>query len=49
MRAEKWNEGDNRERSDNQRSVRQAKQEEGSKSEQKHKVCPPFLAGETHA
>lgn len=27
MRAEKWNEGDNRERSDNQRSVRQAKQE----------------------
>lgn len=27
VRAEKWNEGDNRERSDNQRSVRQAKQE----------------------
>lgn len=32
VRAEKWNEGDNRERSDNQRSVRQEKQEEGSES-----------------
>lgn len=29
VRAEKWNEGDNREKSGNQRSVRQAKQEEG--------------------
>lgn len=32
VRAEKWNEGDSWERSGNQRSVRQAKQEEGCES-----------------
>lgn len=32
VRARKWNEGDSCERSGNQRSVRQAKQEEGCES-----------------